>query len=72
MSGLDAGALDRFITGNWGSDQYDNECLACEDEDNGYAHTCDLAEDTRDFDSMPGGWDYEEPDDLDWDGYPEE
>jgi len=59
--------LDNYITGHYGEDQYE-ECAGCEDEDNA-PHTCDLAEDTRDFDSMPGGWDYEEPDDSWLDSY---
>ncbi len=74
MSGLDAGALDRYITGNYGADQWADsvpcavhgfDCDADQDD-------CEPVEDDRDFDSMPGGWDYEAPeDDVDWDGYPE-
>ncbi len=54
---LNGPALDRWITGNFGEDQYED--CACGDEDCDGEH-----EDTRDFDSMPGGWDYEEPDDA--------
>lgn len=39
---MDADALDRWITGNYGMDQ--EECAGCEDEENA-PHTCDLAED---------------------------
>ena len=42
---MDLGALDRHITGNWGMDYVEEF-----DEE---------PEDDRDFDSMPGGWDYE-------------
>jgi hypothetical protein len=49
---MDFGALDRHITGNWGMDYMpDEECAGCEDEENA-PHTCDLAEDTRDFDDL--------------------
>lgn len=50
---MDFGALDRHITGNYGMDQ--EELCACGDEECDGEH-----EDTRDFDSMPGGWDYED------------
>ena len=56
---MDAGSLDRWITGNYGEDQYED--CPCGDEECEGEH-----EDDRDFDSMPGGWDYEEPD------YPED
>ena len=59
--------LDRHITGNYGNDaetpEHAEECPAY---DSPYAD-CECGaedvEDDRDFDSMPGGWDYEEPDD---------
>jgi hypothetical protein len=71
MAGMDPGALDRYITGNYGEDQYpDFECPGCEDDENA-AHVlpCDLAEDDRDYDSMPGGWDYEDDPQAEYDDY---
>lgn len=50
------GALDRYITGNYGEDQY--PLCPCGDEE--CDEECEECEDDRDFDSMPGGWDYEE------------
>lgn len=80
MAGMDPGALDRYITGNYGEDQYpdDHECSRCggpwgEDE------TCEECtdddgnprevEDPTDYDSMPGGWDYEDDPQAEYDDY---
>jgi len=64
---MDFGALDRYITGNYGEDQFDFDCPGCEDEDNAeHRAPCELAEDARDFDSMPGGADYEDDFPLAW------
>jgi len=50
---MDLNALDRWITGNDGMDQYED--CPCGDEECDGEH-----EDDRDFDSMPGGADYED------------
>lgn len=62
---MDFGALDRHITGNYGMDQDEVFCPMHGEECDGWHEV----EDDRDWDSMPGGADYEEPDDSWLDSY---
>jgi len=59
---IDAGALDRYITGNYGMDlvEEDDETIVAE-----------LVEDDQDYDSMPGGADWKEYDEFYEDYFPD-
>lgn len=73
---LDPDALDRHITGNYGEgngwDDSDLDDSDIFDADPEIEDDIDPDEDTRDFDSMPGGADWEEYDAFYEDYYPDD